>query len=44
MSNEQFQRAQQAMNIDQRQFIHITASIRDHINGVKKREQIFVTG
>ncbi|GFQ93615.1 ATP-dependent DNA helicase [Trichonephila clavata] len=45
MSNDQFQRAQQAMNIDQRQlFILITQSIKDQLSGDKKREKIFVTG
>lgn len=45
MSNDQFQRAQQAMNIDQRQlFILITESIKNQLNGDTKREKIFITG
>ncbi|GBP80549.1 hypothetical protein EVAR_39419_1 [Eumeta japonica] len=45
MSNDQFQRAQHAMNVDQRQlFIHITESIKNQLNGDIKREKIFVTG
>ncbi|GFW26540.1 ATP-dependent DNA helicase [Trichonephila clavipes] len=45
MSNDQFQRAQQPMNIDQRQlFILITQNIKNQLNGDKKREKIFVTG
>lgn len=45
MSNDQFQRAQHAMNVDQRQlFILITDSIRNQLNGDIKREKIFVTG
>ncbi|XP_044599069.1 ATP-dependent DNA helicase PIF1-like [Cotesia glomerata] len=45
MSNEQFQRAQQAMNIDQKQlFVAITESIKNQLNGDTRREKIFVTG
>ncbi|GIY15744.1 ATP-dependent DNA helicase [Caerostris darwini] len=45
MSNDLFQRAQQAMNIDQRQlFILITEGIKNQLNGGNEREKIFVTG
>ncbi|KAG5863592.1 hypothetical protein JTB14_029204 [Gonioctena quinquepunctata] len=45
MSNDQFQRAQQAMNIDQRQlFVLITESIENQLNGDVGREKIFLTG
>ncbi|XP_050338285.1 uncharacterized protein LOC126764671 [Bactrocera neohumeralis] len=45
MSNDQFQRAQHAMNIDQKQlFTVITESIKNQLNGDIKREKIFVTG
>ncbi|GIY57519.1 hypothetical protein CDAR_79491 [Caerostris darwini] len=45
MSNDQFQSAQQAMNIDQRQlFILITESIKNQLSDGNEREKIFVTG
>ncbi|GIY04088.1 ATP-dependent DNA helicase [Caerostris darwini] len=45
MSNDQFQRAQQAMNIDQRQLlILITDSIKNQLNGGNEREKLFLTG
>ena len=45
MSNDQFQRTQQAMNIDQKQlFVFITESIKNQLNGDTRREKIFVTG
>ncbi|XP_054746537.1 uncharacterized protein LOC129251202 [Anastrepha obliqua] len=45
MSNDQFQRAQNAMNVDQRQLVVlVTESIKNQLNGDMKREKIFVTG
>ena len=45
MSNDQFQRAQQAMKIDQIQlFIFIIESIKNQLNGDIKWQKIFVTG
>ncbi len=45
MSNDQFQRAQQSLNADQKQlFICVTESIRKQFNGDVIRERIFVTG
>ncbi|XP_053968624.1 uncharacterized protein LOC128870052 [Anastrepha ludens] len=45
MSNDQFQRGPNAMNIDQRQLVVlVTESIKKQLNGDMKREKIFVTG
>ncbi|XP_054745977.1 ATP-dependent DNA helicase PIF1-like [Anastrepha obliqua] len=45
MSNDQFRRAQNAMNVDQRQLVDlVTESIKNQLNGDMKREKIFVTG
>lgn len=45
MSNEQFESARQAMNMDQRQlFNYITMSLQAQQNGDQRRENLFVTG